>query len=140
MGSEMCIRDSPVSVEANFSYKVFNSDGSPAEHCGNGFRCVALYFSRKQKVSSHLCAEVDSKLYYADIIAENRVKANMGKPNFKPQDIGRLEVAARPEYEFHSGEETLKFGAVSIGNPHACLLYTSPSPRDRTRSRMPSSA
>ena len=26
------------------------------------------------------------------------------------------------------------------GNPQTCLLYTSPSPRDRTRSRMPSSA
>ena len=27
-----------------------------------------------------------------------------------------------------------------VGNAWACLLYTSPSPRDRTRSRMPSSA
>ena len=27
-----------------------------------------------------------------------------------------------------------------VGLYHACLLYTSPSPRDRTRSRMPSSA
>ena len=32
-------------------------------------------------------------------------------------------------------------GHVSIGNNvNVCLLYTSPSPRDRTRSRMPSSA
>ena len=30
--------------------------------------------------------------------------------------------------------------AGNIGLPEACLLYTSPSPRDRTRSRMPSSA
>ena len=30
--------------------------------------------------------------------------------------------------------------AVSIAVPTTCLLYTSPSPRDRTRSRMPSSA
>ena len=44
---QVLLIDNPVSVEANFSYKVFNSDGSPAEHCGNGFRCVALYFSRK---------------------------------------------------------------------------------------------
>ena len=29
---------------------------------------------------------------------------------------------------------------VKVGHPLACLLYTSPSPRDRTRSRMPSSA
>ena len=34
----------------------------------------------------------------------------------------------------------LMIGIIIIGNHHACLLYTSPSPRDRTRSRMPSSA
>ena len=28
----------------------------------------------------------------------------------------------------------------AVGQPYGCLLYTSPSPRDRTRSRMPSSA
>ena len=31
-------------------------------------------------------------------------------------------------------------GSVDVRNSYACLLYTSPSPRDRTRSRMPSSA
>ena len=31
-------------------------------------------------------------------------------------------------------------GNVGIGHVRCCLLYTSPSPRDRTRSRMPSSA
>ena len=31
-------------------------------------------------------------------------------------------------------------GGAAKGNPYYCLLYTSPSPRDRTRSRMPSSA
>ena len=38
---------------------------------------------------------------------------------------------------------TLKPNVVFFGdnvNPNTCLLYTSPSPRDRTRSRMPSSA
>ena len=29
---------------------------------------------------------------------------------------------------------------IELGIPYSCLLYTSPSPRDRTRSRMPSSA
>ena len=29
---------------------------------------------------------------------------------------------------------------TEFGKPQICLLYTSPSPRDRTRSRMPSSA
>ena len=32
------------------------------------------------------------------------------------------------------------FGSLGIDQQYICLLYTSPSPRDRTRSRMPSSA
>ena len=36
--------------------------------------------------------------------------------------------------------ETIRLGLGILGNLKDCLLYTSPSPRDRTRSRMPSSA
>ena len=38
------------------------------------------------------------------------------------------------------GESELHFSLISIVKDLICLLYTSPSPRDRTRSRMPSSA
>jgi len=42
---------------------------------------------------------------------------------------------------YESGEETHKIRGVFSGSlSYFCLLYTSPSPRDRTRSRMPSSA
>ena len=45
----------------------------------------------------------------------------------------------------YSSEEAGKAGrvggaVVASDRDHICLLYTSPSPRDRTRSRMPSSA
>ena len=38
------------------------------------------------------------------------------------------------------GQGVLDFQTISIENPKDCLLYTSPSPRDRQKSRMPSSA
>ena len=37
-------------------------------------------------------------------------------------------------------ERIRSFSRTAISDPQICLLYTSPSPRDRTRSRMPSSA
>ena len=37
-------------------------------------------------------------------------------------------------------ELNAEIGKVIVGQNDTCLLYTSPSPRDRTRSRMPSSA
>ena len=39
-----------------------------------------------------------------------------------------------------AGLESVNEGRITIDNRDVCLLYTSPSPRDRTRSRMPSSA
>ena len=48
-----------------------------------------------------------------------------------------------PALEELSDEYTGKVKIVKVNvddNPQSCLLYTSPSPRDRTRSRMPSSA
>ena len=55
---------------------------------------------------------------------------------------------AHPRNEYlNNGTNTCSTGDVSISveqrdpkHPKHCLLYTSPSPRDRTRSRMPSSA
>ena len=51
-----------------------------------------------------------------------------GDFNFQ-NDAGITDVLAPNDWEFHTRI-----------NPICCLLYTSPSPRDRTRSRMPSSA
>ena len=54
-------------------------------------------------------------------------------PNLK---IGYL----RQHDPFHEGESAMDFLMRDSDQPDCCLLYTSPSPRDRTRSRMPSSA
>ena len=48
--------------------------------------------------------------------------------------IGALAMPAMPAQAITGGQPD------GNGHPNVCLLYTSPSPRDRTRSRMPSSA
>ena len=59
----------------------------------------------------------------------------------EPSVVRSLKRAIRPSgYVIHtagSGQEAMK---VLANNNVACLLYTSPSPRDRQKSRMPSSA
>ena len=61
--------------------------------------------------------------------------------NMLAVEIGHRSRALKIEGNPHINIETI-FGAVSALHEHVrgCLLYTSPSPRDRTRSRMPSSA
>ena len=72
-------------------------------------------------------------------------KAEGKKFNF--EDISKINSEFLQTFEFKSKDqyiktETNEFSAVCpfSGLPDFCLLYTSPSPRDRTRSRMPSSA
>ena len=57
------------------------------------------------------------------------------------QTLGNVNVNVFSDGEFQpSLEETVRGQDVFIVQSTICLLYTSPSPRDRTRSRMPSSA
>ena len=63
------------------------------------------------------------------------------------EEISMEELAKKTKYSLATLSNTIKFAEkinfverVSHPGTKSCLLYTSPSPRDRTRSRMPSSA
>ena len=64
------------------------------------------------------------------------------KPFFSPHvDTGDFVIVVNAEKIHVSGNKDKdKMYHHHTGYPGGCLLYTSPSPRDRTRSRMPSSA
>ena len=58
-------------------------------------------------------------------------------------EIYQVEVDDQYPYWLYGGQQdnsSVKIASIGIGSSGICLLYTSPSPRDRTRSRMPSSA
>ena len=76
-------------------------------------------------------------------ITKNRICPYCGYEQYKLEDVqAGIEYAKRKSKENRNGgfseEEILALGLYP--KDEACLLYTSPSPRDRTRSRMPSSA
>ena len=54
--------------------------------------------------------------------------------------VKSVEVMDRNGEIHHLNQKEFSISYRSVGFPFPCLLYTSPSPRDRTRSRMPSSA
>ena len=63
--------------------------------------------------------------------------------SFELADIARIEVLSGPQSSLWGSDAiggVISFTTQEIDGLRACLLYTSPSPRDRTRSRMPSSA
>ncbi len=115
------------SEKADASMKVLNSDGSEAEMCGNGIRCVAkhlydLGFVRKRSMRIETLAgikDVECKVETGQVTS---VTVDMGAPNLECEKIpmachgkfisGALEVEGR----------SLVGTAVSMGNPHFVIL------------------
>ena len=71
------------------------------------------------------------------------VTANIGA--IAPGEMITVEWRGKPVYILRRTPESLESLAVlaeqdKLADPYSCLLYTSPSPRDKRQSRMPSSA
>ena len=110
---------------------MFNADGSEAEMCGNGIRCVAKYvydhgICRKETMRIETGAGVRSLDLEVDGDRTRRVRVDMGEPILEPQRIpttlpgnpslkGNPVVGAKLEVD----GKTLEVTCVSMGNPHA---------------------
>lgn len=123
------------SVVADFQMRIFNPDGSEAEVCGNGLRCLAKYVVDKgltnitvQEISVETMSGIRRiKLdYEGSEIA--KIQVGMGKPEFGAKDIpvviepGRgdlLDIKPILDYRIIVDGEELLLSFVSMGNPHA---------------------
>ena len=116
------------SREADFEMEMYNMDGSRAEMCGNGIRCVAKFvydkgLTDKTSISVISCG----KIKYLTLSIENgkvsTVRVNMGSPILKAKDIpvisDKEEVIGD---EIEVAGETYKMTCVSMGNPHAVVF------------------
>jgi diaminopimelate epimerase len=115
--------------------RVLNADGSEAEMCGNGIRCVAkvLYESdptlRKPALKIATGAGLlECAIGVADGVVES-VSVEMGRPRFTRAEVplapGGVTPALRIPIE--TGGRTFQFTGVSMGNPHAVIFIDDPS-------------
>ena len=70
----------------------------------------------------------------------SRLKAVVAGDEYLDDDFDDLEYASEDELNDINDFKQNQKNSNILANANPCLLYTSPSPRDRTRSRMPSSA
>jgi diaminopimelate epimerase len=105
-----------------FAYRIFNTDGSTARQCGNGMRCVAAWLHRAGALQSGATKlQSPAGRIAVELLADGRVRADMGVPAFDPASI---PFALNPEADEHRIDidgESIVFGAVSMGNPHAVI-------------------
>ncbi|MCD6499968.1 MAG: diaminopimelate epimerase [Deltaproteobacteria bacterium] len=116
--------------DASIRMRIFNVDGSEAEMCGNGLRCVALHGWARRGLPREFVVQTEAGLKSCFVMEGSEgdsgvVRISMGKPELDRslipvQGQGRC-VAESMSVEGRSFAVT----AVSIGNPHALVFVDS---------------
>lgn len=106
--------------EADFRYRIFNSDGGEVEQCGNGARCFMRFVhDRKLTAKREIVVETHSGLISPRLEQDGRVTVNMGSPIFEPSLVpfdGGSGAASEP---LEVDGKMLRVSVLSMGNPHA---------------------
>jgi diaminopimelate epimerase len=120
---QVLLIEPPKRPDADFEYRIFNADGSPAGQCGNGARCVGR-FIHEQRLSakSTITLQVGSDLRRLEFDETGSVKAELGAPIFAPAQIPFATDEDATEHALTLANVTVMAGVVSVGNPHAVLL------------------
>ena len=113
---------------ADFKMRMFNSDGSEAEMCGNGIRCVGKFvydkgLTDKTTVTIETLAGIKTlKLNVKEGKVET-VRVDMGEPVLEPE---KIPVVAKENpvknLKLKAFDKEFEFTCISMGNPHAITV------------------
>lgn len=127
IGSDGLITIGPSDV-ADFRMRIYNADGSEAEMCGNGIRCVAKYvYDHELTSQTTITVETGAGIKTLELLAENgkvtQVTVDMGEPILAPEEIPVVAEGTRVVDEpiLVDGKEW-RMTCVSMGNPHAVVF------------------
>jgi len=118
---QMLVVEKATDSEAEFNYRIFNSDGSEVEHCGNGARCFAQFVIEKGlTTSSEIPVMTSGGLLRLQLETDGQVTVAMGIPEFEPQKVPFVAEHRAPAYTLQLADnDSRQFGVLAIGNPHA---------------------
>ncbi|MEN6462003.1 MAG: diaminopimelate epimerase [Syntrophomonas sp.] len=113
-------------IDMDIFMRIFNSDGSEAEMCGNGIRCVAQYAYERNMINhSKISVRTLAGPRYPEIIfAGNRivaVRVDMGEPILDCPKIPMQCNDGNIGVKVNAAEREFVVTGVSMGNPH-CVI------------------
>ena len=120
------------SQSADFFMDYYNSDGTTAEMCGNGIRCMAGFIADK-KLSTKENLKIDTRAGIKEVFITSKkskprnIRVNMGKPVFEPSSIpvnikDAVDKNIIHNYPLKTNEGLFYINCVSMGNPH-CVIF-----------------
>jgi len=117
--------------DTDFAMRIYNSDGSEPEMCGNGIRCLARFVADADgaRVGGRYRVHTLAGLIQPELLADAQVRVDMGEPVLEaarvpttlPGDPGRGGACVQAPLTVAGREWAVT--CVSMGNPHA-LVYS----------------
>jgi diaminopimelate epimerase len=128
----LLVLESPTDREADIAMTIFNADGSEAEMCGNGIRCVARFLEQtRPDAPATAIVQTASGLVRTRLLTRDgstQVAVDMGVPRFAKSEIpmrGDADARALDEPIIIDGG-SLRVCALSMGNPHCVTFVETP--------------
>ena len=133
IGSDGLILICPSEI-ADFKMSMYNADGSQAEMCGNGIRCVGKYvYDYGLTSQTEITVETLAGIKYLTLHVEDgkvrEVTVDMGEPIFTPSeipvDLSKLsrETGSRVvDVPIEIADKEYRMTCISMGNPHAVVF------------------
>ncbi len=127
VGADGVIFALPGQAAADYTMRIYNSDGSEPEMCGNGIRCLAKFLADlgapapEQRYRIHTLAG----LIVPELTADGQVTVDMGEPHLLAAEIPTTLVAGdlkAVDVPLVVAGQTWPVTCVSMGNPH-CITF-----------------
>jgi len=131
IGADGVIFTLPGENGCDYTMRIFNSDGSEPQMCGNGIRCMAKFLQEienKQKEETKYTIWTGAGVISPKVLPDGRITVDMGEPILSPERIPTTLAANKDgkviEAEISGLGKTYKTTPVSMGNPHSVRLLS----------------
>ena len=123
IGADGLIIVNPNSKDTDIEWIFYNSDGTPAQMCGNGMRCFAKYVTDKGLINKKsFSVRTLAGVICPEILDNGEVRVNMNNPVLIPNKIP-FKNEKNLDYDLKAKDRIFNINAVSMGNPH-CIIFT----------------
>jgi len=116
-------------VQSGFGYAIFNADGSTAQQCGNGARCVAAWLIRHKGLKTPFVLMSPSGPIHVNSL-DAELSVQLAVPQFEPKSLPFREALVASIYQRTIKRQPVEFSCVSMGNPHVVILVSESATAD----------
>jgi diaminopimelate epimerase len=126
-GDGLLVIESPGAPGCDARMRIFNADGSEAQMCGNGIRCVTMFLRESKPGKTQFEIETASGIIHTEVVTSQTrpaVRVCMGIPNVARANLFARQCSSPPLGRLLTSGESSRAYDVSIGNAHVVIFET----------------